>query len=529
MDMTETVPARPPQTADAAYDRRWWTLAVLCLSLVMVVVGNTVLNVALPTLVRELAATSTQLEWMVDSYGLVFAGLLLTAGALGDRYGRKGMLTTGLLIFGGASVVSAFATSPVHIIVTRAVMGLGAALVMPATLSILTTVFPPDERAKAIGIWAGLAGAGAALGPIIGGWLLGHFWWGSVFLVNVPIIAAAFIGGRLFVPTSRDPRQSALDPIGAVLSILGLGALLYAIIEAPLRGWLSPTTVGVFVLAVVILVGFVQWERRVDEPMLDLRFFRDPRFSAAAGTITLVFFAMFGTFFLSTLYMQQVLGYTALGAGIRTLPMAVVMMIVAPSSARLVERFGPRRVVTAGLVFVGIGMFLLATLTATTPYWLLAPRLMVLALGMGLSSVPSTTSIMSALPMGKAGVGSAVNDTTRELGGALGVAVLGSVMTSRYAASIAGSAPVGTPIAVVRRSLGAALAIAHQTPGPAGAHLATAARNAFMHGMTTAAAVAGVVAFLAAAFVARFLPNQIRFGSAIPEHPHVDVEERSVS
>ncbi len=516
--MPDTVPATPPRTTTAAYDRRWWTLAVLCLSLVMVVVGNTVLNVALPTLVRELSATSTQLQWLVDSYGLVFAGLLLTAGALGDRYGRKGMLTMGLLIFGLASAVSAFATSPVHLIVTRGVMGLGAAFVMPATLSILTTVFPPEERARAIGIWAGLAGAGAGLGPILGGWLLGQFWWGSVFLINLPIIAMAIIGGRLFVPTSRDPRQSALDPVGALLSIAGLGALLYAIIEAPLRGWLSPTTIGLSVAAAVILVGFVQWERRTDEPMLDLRFFRDPRFSAASGTITLVFFAMFGTFFLSTLYMQQVLGYSALGAGVRTLPMAFTMMIVAPSSARLVERFGPRRVVTAGLTFVAFGMFLLATLTEHTPYWQLAPRLMVLALGMGLSSVPSTTSIMSALPMGKAGVGSAVNDTTRELGGALGVAVLGSVMTSRYSSSIAELAAPATPIAAVRRSLGAALAVAGRTQGAAGVHLAAAARRAFMHGMTTAATAAGIVALIGAVFVARFLPNEIRFGSAIPEH-----------
>src|SRR4051794_28658356 len=263
------------------YERRWWILGILCLSLVMVILGNTVLNVAIPTLIRELDATSTELQWMVDAYGLVFAGLLLTCGALGDRFGRKGALQTGLVIFGLASFASTFATEPAHLIATRAIMGLGAALVMPATLSLLTNVFPPHERARAIAIWAGLAGAGAAIGPIAGGWLLDHYYWGSIFFLNLPVVVIALVGGAILVPTSKDPAQPPLDVRGALLSIAGLASLLYAIIEAPNRGWTGATTLGCFVLAVVFLGSFALWEHHTDHPMLALRYFRDRRFTAS--------------------------------------------------------------------------------------------------------------------------------------------------------------------------------------------------------------------------------------------------------
>ncbi|MGH9005534.1 MAG: DHA2 family efflux MFS transporter permease subunit, partial [Acidimicrobiia bacterium] len=359
--------------------------------------------------------------------------LLLTAGALGDRFGRKGALTAGLVIFGTASGVSAFATSADQLIALRAVMGFGAALIMPATLSILTNVFPPAERARAIAIWAGLAGAGAAFGPIASGFLLEHFWWGSVFLVNLPVVAAALIAGRRLVPQSKDAAQPPLDPVGAVLSMVGLGALLYGIIEGPNHGWTDPLTLAWGVGGIAILVVFGLWERRTRHPMLDLGFFRSPIFSSAAGAITLIFFAMFGTFFLFTQYLQLVLGYGTLEAGVRMLPMAFTMMVAAPSSARLVERFGARRVVTIGLSLVAVALLLLSTVAVDTPYWRLVLNLMVMAAGMGLSMAPSTTGIMASLPLGKAGVGSAVNDTTRELGGALGVAVLGSLLASQYA------------------------------------------------------------------------------------------------
>ncbi len=497
---------------DYDFAKRWKTLAVLCLSLVIVVVGNTVLNVALPTLVRELGATSSQLQWIVDSYALVFAGLLLTAGALGDRFGRKGALTAGLVIFGTASGVSAFATSAGQLVALRAVMGMGAALIMPATLSILTNVFPPRERARAIAIWAGLAGAGAAFGPIASGFLLEHFWWGSVFLVNLPVVAAALIAGRRLVPQSKDPAQPPLDPVGALLSMAGLGALLYGIIEGPNHGWTDPVTLAWGLGGIAVLCVFGLWERRSTHPMLDLGFFRSPTFSSAAGAITLIFFAMFGTFFLFTQYLQLVLGYGTLEAGVRMLPMAFTMMVAAPSSARLVERFGARAVVTTGLCMVAAGLLLLSTVAVDTPYWRLVLNLMVLAGGMGLSMAPSTTGIMASLPLGKAGVGSAVNDTTRELGGALGVAVLGSLLASRYAASIGdamGSLLPRPALEAAKSSLGGALGVARTVGGPVGERLADAARSAFVDAMSSSLAVASAVVLLAAFLVNRYYPERI--------------------
>src|SRR2546425_6237037 len=277
----------PEQTA-RDYERRWWTLGVLCLSLVMIVVANASLNVALPTLVKDLHASASSLQWIVDAYSLVFAELLLTAGSLGDRYGRRLALNGGLLLFGTASGLAAFAHSSGQLIAARAAMGIGAALVMPATLSVLAHVFPPEERKRAIAIWAGFAGVGAALGGVTSGWLLQHFWWGSIFLTNVAVVAIALIAGAILVPSAADDHEPALDIVGASLSIAGLGALIYAIIEAPTRGWPSGATLLSFWVAVVILFAFAAWELRTPEPMLDLRFFRNPQFAAATSTITLI-------------------------------------------------------------------------------------------------------------------------------------------------------------------------------------------------------------------------------------------------
>jgi EmrB/QacA subfamily drug resistance transporter len=505
----------------------WWTLAVLCLSLVMVVVGNTVLNVALPTLVRDLGATSSQLQWMVDSYALVFAGLLLTAGALGDRFGRKGALIIGLVIFGGASLASTFADSADHLVITRAVMGLGAAFVMPATLSILTSVFPPEQRARAIAVWAGFAGAGAALGPVAAGWLLERFYWGSVFFLNVPLVLLALVAGRWLVPTSRDDSHVELDLIGAALSIVGLGALLYGIIEAPNHGWTDPLVLGTFVVAAVVLAAFIAWELRSQHPMLDLSFFKNPRFTAASAAITLVFFAMFGTFFLLTQYLQVVRAYTPLEAGLRTLPMAATMMVMAPMSARLVERLGARTVVSAGLTFVAAGLALASLLGETTPYIWLAGVLVVMAVGMSITMAPATASIMSSLPLRKAGVGSAWNDTTRELGGALGVAVLGSVMSSQYTSGLAGQlgsvpADVGR---VAESSVGAAVQISAELSPAVGDALSAAARSAFMDAMGVALVVAAGVALAAAAVVRRYLPGP----TEVPTHEEIAEPEEPAS
>jgi len=508
---------------DKEYDhsKRWWTLAVLCLSLVIVVVGNTVLNVALPTLVRELHASNSALQWVVDAYGLVFAGLLLTAGAIGDRFGRKGALTTGLIIFGSASTAAAFCHSSAQLTVFRAIMGIGAALIMPATLSILSNVFPPHERAKAIAIWAGLAGAGAALGPVAGGFLLEHFWWGSVFLVNVPLVLTALGGGRVLVPNSRDPHADPLDPVGAALSMAGLGALLYGIIEGPVQGWTAPATLGPIFSGLAVLVVFGLWELRAEYPMLDLRFFKSPTFSAATAAINMVFFAMFGSFFLLTQYLQLVLGYSALEAGVRMLPSAFAMMVAAPSSAKFVERFGSRKVVSTGLLIVGLGLLLLAQSDVNTPYWHLVIAIMTMSLGMGLSMAPSTTGIMASIPLRKAGVGSAVNDTTRELGGALGVAVLGSLLGSKFTALLpasVGALPAAAREAV-RSSIGGALGVAQTLPPATGNGLALAAKHAYVGAMSVSLVVGATVALVAAVMVRRFYPDRIVMGDHGAHHP----------
>jgi len=513
-----TTTERPTAAPDALDGRRWWILAVLCTSLVIVVVGNTVLNVALPTLVRELEATQTELQWIVDSYALVFAGLLLTAGALGDRYGRKGALTIGLVIFGVASGFSAFADGPTRLIVGRAVMGVGAALIMPATLSILMVVFPPHERGKAIAIWAGLAGAGAAIGPVGSGFLLEHFWWGSVFLMNLPIIAGALVAGAILLPQSKNPDDAPLDPVGAALSVLGLTALLYGIIEAPNHGWTAPETLAAFAAAIALLAVFAWWELRSSEPMLQLRWFRNPAFSSASGAITLVFFAMFGTFFLFTQYLQLVLGYGTLEAGVRMLPMAAVMMVSAPNSARLTERFGPKRVVAAGLVTVSVGLLLMSFATVDSGYARVVVPLMIMAAGMGTAMAPATSTIMASLPLGKAGVGSAVNDTTRELGGALGVAVLGSLAASAYASGVR-RATSGLPAdaaALAETSLGGAVRLGREMGGTAGDALVRAAQTAYVDGMSTGLRVGGAGVLVASLLVLRYLPSRVSHQAAPP-------------
>lgn len=504
------------------FDRRWKILAVLCTSLMVVIVGNTALNVALPTLARTLGASISAQQWMVDAYGLVFAGLLLTAGTIGDRYGRKGALQFGLAIFLAGSLFAAFMDSAGGIIAGRAVMGFGAAFVMPATLSILTNVFPPHERGKAIAIWAGISGGGAAIGPVASGFLLEHFSWGSVFLVNVPIIAVALGAGYLLLPKSSDPHPERLDPIGAVLSIAGLGALVYAIIEAPHRGWASSTSVMWFAAAAILIAAFLTWEMRSDAPMLDLAYFKDPRFGVAAGVITLVFFSMFGFFFLLTQYFQLVLGYGTLEAGVKQLPFAFVMVLLAPQSPRLVARFGGNRIVAVGLVGVSAAMYLFTIARIDTSYWSIVPVVMMMAAGMAMVIPSMTGSIMSAIPLGKAGVGSAMNDTTRELGGALGVAVLGSLVASRYGSELAPALDLLTGSArdKAQESLAGALQTAKEIAPATGGQVARAAREAYVSGMHLAAVIAGTVALLAAAIVYKKLPAG---------NPHADAARQTAS
>jgi EmrB/QacA subfamily drug resistance transporter len=509
--------------APDVYARRWAILGLLCTSLIIVIVGNTSLNVALPRLADDLKASTSELQWMVDSYSLVFAGMLLTAGALGDRYGRKGALQVGLVLFALGALAAAFADGSAQIIGARALMGFGGAFVMPSTLSILTNVFPPHERAKAIAIWAGVSGAGAAVGPIASGFLLEHFWWGSVFLVNLPIILTALVLGRGLLPKSSDPTGAPLDFVGAGLSIVGLAALVYAIIEAPNHGWGSAATIGWFVAAAVVLGLFALWERSRDEPMLNLHFFADRRFSVSSGGITLIFFSMFGTLFLMTQYFQLVLGYSPLEAGVRLLPMSVVMATLAPQTPKLVVRFGANRVGGGGLATLAVGLATLALVGTDTSYLQLTVTLMVMAAGMALTMSPLTAQLMSSVPPAKAGVGSAMNDTTRELGGALGVALLGSLVTSRYAASIGDAlSGVAEPVREIARSgLAGAVSLADDPErfgdlpidAATARQIKAAGQDAFVDGLSLSAIVAAVVVAIGAVVVHRLLPSGLDRGA----------------
>jgi EmrB/QacA subfamily drug resistance transporter len=498
--------------------RRWWTLAVLCLSLLIIGVDNTILNVALPTLQRDLDATSSQLQWIVDAYLLVFAGVLLTAGALGDRFGRKRALTIGLVVFGAGSLGAALSDSATMLIATRALQGIGGAFIMPSTLSILTATFPASERGKAIGIWAGFSGLGIAIGPVTGGWLLEHSGWNAIFLVNLPIVVAALIAGRWLVPESKDPSAPRLDLPGFALSIGGLTALVWGLIEAPSRGWADPAILGAFGLAAVILGAFVVIELHAREPMLDVRLFRNPRFSASSAAISLAFFALFGMIFFLTQYLQDVLGYGALEAGLRMMPVAAGLVLGGPSSAKLAASIGAKRVVGGGLAIVATALYLFSTADATTGYGLIAAALLLLGFGMANAMAPATDAIMGSLPEAKMSVGSAVNDTTRTAGGTLGVAVLGSLLSSGYREDMdAVTARLPAPARdAANDSIAGAMAVAERIGGAAGGRLGSAAQDAFISGMHTAALVAAAIALTGAIVALAFLPAHERVPEAVP-------------
>jgi MFS transporter, DHA2 family, multidrug resistance protein len=504
-------PSAPPPDVDRTslkYRRRWWTLGVLSLSLLIIGLDNTVLNVAIPTLQRKFDASASQLQWMVDSYVVVFAGLLLSLGALGDRFGRGRALQAGLVVFGLSSLWAAYAGSADMLIAARAVMGIGGALIMPATLSILTDVFPREERGKAIAIWSGVAGIGIGLGPLLGGLLLEWFWWGSVFLINVPIAVAALALGWWLVPDSRDPHPVALDVPGALLSVSWVSLLVYAIIEAPNHGWGDPLTLAAFAGAAVLAAAFFWWEARTDHPMLELGFFRNLRFSLGAGAIGLTFFALFGTIFAFTQYLQFVHGYTPLEAGVRLIPLAFGIMIGAGRSNHLVQRIGTTKVVVGGMLIVATVLASFSLWGVETPYWIMGTTLFFLALGMGNVMAPATDAVMGAVPEAKAGVGSAMNDVVRQVAGAFGVAIIGSIMNTVYAGKME-DPTVGLPPQAAepaRDSVGAAIGVAGQLGGAAGEALAAAARAAFVDAMGIAALTAAGVALVGAALVARWLP-----------------------
>jgi EmrB/QacA subfamily drug resistance transporter len=511
--------------ADHVEERRWLTLVVLCFSLLVIIVDNSILNVALPTLAGAksaggLGATDSDLQWIVDSYVLVFAGLLLTAGALGDRFGRYKALTFGLAVFGAGSALAAMATSPTTLIAYRAVMGIGGAFIMPATLSIITNVFrDPKERGRAIGVWAGVSALGLAVGPVTGGFLLGHFWWGSVLLVNVPIVIGALVFGFMLIPDSRDPSAPGIDVPGAVLSISGLAILLWGLIEGPEKGWTSGLVLGAFAIGVGLLLGFLAWERHTDEPMLDVDFFKRPRFSAASGAITFTFMALMGTIFILTQYLQSVHGFSPLKAGAVLIPMSCVMMVLAPTSARIVERVGTKLVLGVGLVIVSTALFSMSLFSADTGLgWIIAAT-MLMASGMANVMAPATESIMGSLPREKAGVGSAVNDTTRQVGGAIGVALIGSLLASRYGSGVeSGLADAGLEPGLLGRisnSIQEGVRIGGTTDGDLGGRIIGVAQDSFMNGMHLGMRVAAGITLIAAVGVFLWLPAR----APVPDIP----------
>ncbi len=500
-----------------AHERRWLVLAVLSTSVFLVVVDNLIINVALPTLQRELDASVSALQWIVDAYALVFACLLLAGGGLGDRWGRKRVLQIGLVLFAVFSGFAAFADSATSLIIWRGAMGIGAALVFPATLAIITNLFiDPVERAKAIGIWSAVSGMAVAFGPVAGGFLLEHFWWGSVFLVNIPIVIVALLAGQTMVPESKEPHHGPFDVVGLVLSVIAVGVLVATVIESPHWGWGSIESTLGFVIAAAMLALFVRYEARRDHPLLDVRFFRNARFSAATGSIGIAFLSLFGFTFLVTQYFQFVRGYDPLESGIRTLPFAVGAGITAPLAARAALRWGTTRVVAAGLFSMSVGFLVVSRIDADAAYWgPIIISMLLIACGLSLVTSPSTEAVMGSVPRERAGVASAVNDISRELGGTLGVAVTGSIFISLYAPELAATfgripglvdaLPDGV-LADAQDSVGAAFAVAGNSPAAVRPQVLDAVSESFMRGFSTACLVVAVVAFVGSLLALRFLP-----------------------
>jgi len=493
--------------------QRWVALMVLIFALMVIGIDGSILNVALPTLSRDLHATTSDLQWMVDAYILVFAGLLLTAGSLGDRFGRRGALVLGLVIFGVASAAAALSSTTEQVIAFRALMGVGAAFIMPATLSIITNVFTePRERARAFGVWAAVSAIGSALGPVIGGLLLAHFWWGSVFLVNVPIVVIVIPLSYAFVPTSRDPHPHRLDLLGSLLSMVGLSVLLWSIIGAPDRGWTSTASIVGFAAAVLTIAAFVLWELHNPEPMLDMTFFRDPRFTVASLAIMMAFFAVVGGLFLNSQMYQIVFGYSPLETGVRLLPFVTAYILAAFAAPRIAESTGSKWIVSGGLALAGVGLLIQAGVQVDSSYFRAIIGLIVMAAGMGFATPSATESIMGSLPREKAGVGSAMNDTTRQMGGALGVAVMGSILASQFHSSMTNAMSTrGIPpnlLARARDSAVAAIALAERVGGPTGEALLAVVRHSWLHGKNTATVVAAVMVLAGALLSFLYLPAQ---------------------
>ncbi len=515
--------------------RRWGALVTVCLAVTVIVMDGSIVNVALPTLVEALGGTSnSQLQWIVDAYLLSFAVFLLTAGSSADRFGRRKLLTIGLIVFAASSVGAAFSESASWLIAWRAAMGVGAAMIFPATLAILTDAFPePALRRVAIGVWAGCSGLGVAIGPVAGGWLLTQYHWGWIFFINVPLIVIVIVGALLCVHESRDPERTAFDPVGNALGILGLLALVWALIEGPVWGWLSGEILVALAFALVLIGGFIRWESRCVSPMLDLRLFRSRSFTGGCLAITTAFFGLFGFVFMVTQYFQFLQGYDALGAGVRTLPFAGFIVLGSMIAARFGERLGVRALASAGLALMGIGFLWVTRDTVQTPYLILVDQMGLLGVGLGLVSASATDSIMASLPAGKAGVGSSINDTAREIGGMFGVAIMGSLFNVMYRGDVTEAFAIAPLPEIaregIRDSVGVAIGVIERVEAAAGPVAAQAVRlpvqEAFLHGFHASSLMAGFVVLLGSVAVYLCLPrgaakfagaNQIE-GQRVPE------------
>jgi EmrB/QacA subfamily drug resistance transporter len=510
-----------PQTAiagagDQIYRRRWLILGVLITSLMAIVLDNTVLNVALKTIAEPgvgLGASQSQLEWGINSYTLVFAGLLFTFGVIGDRIGRKRMLMIGLVAFGFFSLITAYAQTPDQLIWARAAMGLAAAAVMPQTLSIITNVFDPAERPRAIGIWAMAVGIGVAIGPVVGGLLLAHFWWGSVFLLNVPFTAAGAAAVWLVVPESKNPDPGTIDYVGVLASIAGLVLLVYGIIQGGEKGsWVHADVLGPILAGLAVLAFFAWYERRLRYPSLDVTLFRNPRLSSAIGALSLVFFGMLGALFFLSFYLQSVRGYTPLQAGLLSLPFAAGQMLMAPRSAGLVRRFGTKAVVASGLLVVTVALAGYQTLGIATPIWVLAVLFFVQGAGMGSVMPPSTEAVMSVVPRERAGAGSALTNVARQVSGALGVAVLGSILAQAYRIQLSPHL-TGLPAAArgaAAGSIAGTQAVADKLGAGSSAarDLAAFADHAFVHAMHITTLISAAITLLGALIIVIWMPGR---------------------
>jgi EmrB/QacA subfamily drug resistance transporter len=506
----------PTAGLDGHDRRRWLALGVMSFTVLLISLDQTVLNVALPTLVKELHPSSSGLQWIADAYTLTNAVLLLFGGALGDRYGRRRIFLVGVVIFGGGSLACAMVHSTGPLIGARAVMGLGAAFLMPATLSIIATMFTGQERARAIGIWAGVGGIGTAAGPLLGGWLLQHFWWGSVFLINVPVAILAFIGGIFFTVESRAQDRPSLDPVGVVLSSAGLTALTYGLIVAPTKHWSSTTVLGSFAIAAILLAAFVAWDGRKENPLLDLHLFANRTFSSALAAVTAVFFALFGVSYLLSQYIQFVQGVSAFGVGLRFLPLAAGTLLTSNTAARLTLRFGLRRVMIAGMVLVTAGLACFASVTTHSGFTIVGIAFACIGLGMGLVIAPASNAIMGTLSPDKVGAGSGLRSTVQLLGGSFGVAIIGSLATSRYRDEIqhAFSGPLqGVPQAArpaIGNQIGEAIGAAGKLPPGLARATTTAANQAYVSGVRLSALVGVVVMVLATVAAAIYVPKYVQ-------------------